>query len=51
MNELPIANVVGFDETQLDFIFDSAHLANEVLLADTELPDSPSLRKALTSPE
>ena len=35
----------------MGLIFDDAHLADEVIKRDTDLPDSPSLRDALAGPE
>ena len=34
-----------------EFIWDEAHLANEVIQSEPELPNSLALREALTSPE
>ena len=51
LNNLPIATLADLDETEIDFILDSAHLANYVLMVDTTLPDSPTLHEALAGPE
>ena len=42
--------LTNFDEV-LEFIHDEAHLANEVIQSDPDLPDAPSLQEALARPE
>ena len=51
VNDLPIVNLAGLDNIEIDFIPDSAHLANPVLMMDTDLPDAPMLHQALSGPE
>ena len=42
--------LTDFDEV-LEFIRDEAHLANEVIQTDPDLPDAPTLREALAGSE
>ena len=52
MNGLPVdVASLADDEDVIDFILDSAHVANSVLTSELDLPDTPTLREALAGAE